>query len=284
MGFYLNKQVTVGLVRLKTNWYNMAPERIETSITIFGSPPWGFRISGGKEFNQPLVVSRVTPGSLASKGGIAAGDVVLAIDGEYVSGLTQSEFEAKLSKATGSVMLVIEKNGATVSQDGVVKSRNAGTASSLGGSLKNSKHRQAVQGAMNVQGGERWTIDADNVNNRSFGLPAFFAAASMVREGTVPPHLRVQMEGPGKSTVVHAQYNTPMGMYSDDNILDSVQAQAYSMGISFPGAENYYSGDGIDPDSAVYREVHRQNRAKKPNQTQSRSFKILSSMVDREAA
>ena len=43
------------------------------------------------------------------------------------------------------------------------------------------------------------------------------------------------MEGPGKSTVVHAQYNTPMGMYSDDNILDSVQAQAYSMGISFPG-------------------------------------------------
>ena len=46
---------------------------------------------------------------------------------------------------------------------------------------------------MNVQGGERWTIDADNQHNRSFGLPAFFAAASMVREGTVPPHLRVQV-------------------------------------------------------------------------------------------
>ena len=46
---------------------------------------------------------------------------------------------------------------------------------------------------MNVQGGERWTIDADNQQHRSFGLPAFFAAASMVREGTVPPHLRVQV-------------------------------------------------------------------------------------------
>jgi len=263
----------------------MAPERLETSVTLFGTPPWGFRISGGKEFGQPLVVSRVTPGSVSSKGGISAGDVVLAIDGEYVSGLTQSQFEAKLAKATGSVMLVIEKNGATVGQDGVIKSRNAGTTSALGGNLKNSvKHRSgAVQGAMNVQGGERWTIDADNAANRSFGLPAFFAAASMVREGTVPPHLRVQMEGPGKSTVVHAQYNTPMGMYSDDNILDSVQAQAYSMGISFPGAENYYCGEGVDPDSAVYREVHRQNRAKKPASTQSRSFKILSSMVDREA-
>ena len=46
-------------------------------------------------------------------------------------------------------------------------------------------------GAFNVQGGDRWTIDADNTD-RTFGLPAFFAAASMVREGTVPQHLRVQ--------------------------------------------------------------------------------------------
>jgi len=263
----------------------MAPERIETSVTLFGRAPWGFRISGGKEFNQPLVVSRVTPGSVASKGGISAGDMILAIDGEYVSGLSQDEFELKLSAASGSVMLVIEKNAASVGPDGSVKSsRNVGSSLSM-----KAKQRQMSQaGAFNVQGGDRWTIDADNTD-RTFGLPAFFAAASMVREGTVPQHLRVQMEGPGKSTVVHAQYNTPMGMYSDDNILDSVQAQAYSMGISFPGAENYYSGDaGIDPDSAVYKEVHRQNRKKMRNEhnssTQSRSFKILSSMVDREAA
>jgi len=255
----------------------MTPERTEISVTLHGGAPWGFRISGGKEFHQPLVVSRVTPGSVSSKAGIQAGDVVLAIDGEFVSGLRQDQFEEKLAMATDSVMLVIEKNG------GPQRGKNTGTASSLGGNMKNQKTVKsgAAQGAMNVQGGERWTIDADNQHNRSFGLPAFFAAASMVREGTVPPHLRVQMEGPGKSTVVHAQYNTPMGMYSDDNILDSVQAQAHSMGISFPGAENYYSEEGVDPDSAVYREVHRQNRQQaNKKQTQSRSFKILSSMVD----
>jgi len=100
----------------------MAPERIETSVTLFGRAPWGFRISGGKEFNQPLVVSRVTPGSVASKGGISAGDMILAIDGEYVSGLSQDEFELKLSAASGSVMLVIEKNAASVGPDGSVKS------------------------------------------------------------------------------------------------------------------------------------------------------------------
>jgi len=43
------------------------------------------------------------------------------------------------------------------------------------------------------------------------------------------------MQGPGKSKVVHAQYNTPMGMYSNENIIDTVQAQAQSMGVSLPG-------------------------------------------------
>merc|ERR1712096_138285 len=125
-------------------------ERTEISVTLHGGAPWGFRISGGKEFHQPLVVSRVTPGSVSSKAGIQAGDVVLAIDGEYVSGLRQDQFEEKLAMATDSVMLVIEKNG------GPQRGKN---------------------GAMNVQGGERWTIDADNQHNRSFGLPAFFCCS-----------------------------------------------------------------------------------------------------------
>ena len=38
----------------------MTPERTEISVTLHGSPPWGFRISGGKEFHQPLVVARVS--------------------------------------------------------------------------------------------------------------------------------------------------------------------------------------------------------------------------------
>merc|ERR1712096_61254 len=161
MGFYLNKNLV------------MTPERTEISVTLHGGAPWGFRISGGKEFHQPLVVSRVTPGSVSSKAGIQAGDVVLAIDGEYVSGLRQDQFEEKLAMATDSVMLVIEKNG------GPQRGKNTGTASSLGGNMKNQKTVKsgAAQGAMNVQGGERWTIDADNQHNRSFGLPAFFCCS-----------------------------------------------------------------------------------------------------------
>jgi len=123
----------------------MTPERTEISVTLHGSPPWGFRISGGKEFHQPLVVARVTPGSVSNKAGIQAGDVVLAIDGEYVSGLTQDQFEEKLAKATESVVLVIEKNG------GPQKGKSAGTTSSLGGNLKNPK--SVKSGAAQVSSG-----------------------------------------------------------------------------------------------------------------------------------
>ena len=51
----------------------------EISITLYGKAPWGFRCSGGQEFSQPLVISRITPGSLAGKAGVKVGDVVHAV-------------------------------------------------------------------------------------------------------------------------------------------------------------------------------------------------------------
>lgn len=38
----------------------MSAGKVQTSITLIGSPPWGFRLSGGKEYNQPLVITRVS--------------------------------------------------------------------------------------------------------------------------------------------------------------------------------------------------------------------------------
>ena len=48
-----------------TDFYNllmnspaMVP-KIQTSVTLFGKFPWGFTVAGGKQENQPLVVSEV---------------------------------------------------------------------------------------------------------------------------------------------------------------------------------------------------------------------------------
>lgn len=52
---------------------------------------------------------QVTPGSVAAKGGLASGDVILVVNGEAVAEMTQDECEAKVKQAVGSLYLVLEK-------------------------------------------------------------------------------------------------------------------------------------------------------------------------------
>lgn len=45
------------------------------------SQPWGFRIHGGVDFNQPLLILKVTAGSLSSQQGLEPGDQIIQING-----------------------------------------------------------------------------------------------------------------------------------------------------------------------------------------------------------
>lgn len=39
------------------------------SVTLAGPGPWGFRLQGGKDFNMPLTISRVSALPTAGRGG-----------------------------------------------------------------------------------------------------------------------------------------------------------------------------------------------------------------------
>lgn len=65
-------------------------------VVLEGPAPWGFRLQGGKDFNVPLSISRLTPGGKASQAGVAVGDWVLSIDGENAGGLTHIEAQNKI--------------------------------------------------------------------------------------------------------------------------------------------------------------------------------------------
>lgn len=65
-------------------------------VLLEGPAPWGFRLQGGKDFNVPLSISRLTPGGKAAQAGVAVGDWVLSIDGENAGGLTHIEAQNKI--------------------------------------------------------------------------------------------------------------------------------------------------------------------------------------------
>ncbi|XP_015851182.1 PDZ and LIM domain protein 7 isoform X2 [Peromyscus maniculatus bairdii] len=65
-------------------------------VVLEGPAPWGFRLQGGKDFNVPLSISRLTPGGKAAQAGVAVGDWVLSIDGESAGNLTHIEAQNKI--------------------------------------------------------------------------------------------------------------------------------------------------------------------------------------------
>uniref|UniRef100_A0A8C3AJG9 LIM domain binding 3b n=1 Tax=Cyclopterus lumpus TaxID=8103 RepID=A0A8C3AJG9_CYCLU len=61
------------------------------TVTLNGPAPWGFRLQGGKDFNMPLTISRITPGSKAVGGSLSQGDIISAIDGVSTEGMTHMD-------------------------------------------------------------------------------------------------------------------------------------------------------------------------------------------------
>ncbi|XP_067391269.1 PDZ and LIM domain protein 7 isoform X2 [Emydura macquarii macquarii] len=65
-------------------------------VMLDGPAPWGFRLQGGKDFNMPLSISRLTPGGKAAQAGVGVGDWVLSIDGENTGSMTHIEAQNKI--------------------------------------------------------------------------------------------------------------------------------------------------------------------------------------------
>ncbi|XP_056386779.1 LIM domain-binding protein 3 isoform X3 [Hyla sarda] len=80
------------------------------TVTLAGPGPWGFRLQGGKDFNMPLTISRVTPGSKAAQSNVNQGDMVVAIDGVNTDGMTHLEAQNKIKSASYNLSLTLQKS------------------------------------------------------------------------------------------------------------------------------------------------------------------------------
>uniref|UniRef100_A0A8C3AIZ4 LIM domain binding 3b n=1 Tax=Cyclopterus lumpus TaxID=8103 RepID=A0A8C3AIZ4_CYCLU len=75
------------------------PKMTTYTVTLNGPAPWGFRLQGGKDFNMPLTISRITPGSKAVGGSLSQGDIISAIDGVSTEGMTHMDAQNKIKSA-----------------------------------------------------------------------------------------------------------------------------------------------------------------------------------------
>ncbi|XP_051279555.1 LIM domain-binding protein 3 isoform X5 [Dicentrarchus labrax] len=190
------------------------------TVSLPGPGPWGFRLQGGKDFNMPLTISRITPGSKAAQGNLVQGDVIVAIDGVSTEGMTHLEAQNKIKMANYNLALTMSKSKRPIPLS---------TPRIDASAIPMIPHQQVFSPA---------------APNAGFNPGALDTALST--------HKPIEVKGPGgKATIIHAQYNTPISMYSQDAIMDVIAGQTQGKGHDAGLKRQSATGYGIQHKAAV---------------------------------
>uniref|UniRef100_A0A8B9NP23 LIM domain binding 3 n=1 Tax=Accipiter nisus TaxID=211598 RepID=A0A8B9NP23_9AVES len=235
------------------------------SVTLNGPGPWGFRLQGGKDFNMPLTISRITPGSKAAQSQMNQGDLVVAIEGVNTDSMTHLEAQNKIKSASHNLSLTLQKSKRPVPI--------STTAPRIDSPRAVIPHQKVITNtAANKEFTERFNPNA-------------------LKDSALSTHKPIEVKGlGGKATIIHAQYNTPISMYSQDAIMDAIAGQAQAQGGEFASSLPI-KDPHIDSASPVYQAVLKtQNKpedetedwGRRSANLQSKSFRILAQMTGTE--
>ncbi|KAM6156852.1 LIM domain-binding protein 3 isoform 3-T3 [Erethizon dorsatum] len=275
------------------------------SVTLTGPGPWGFRLQGGKDFNMPLTISRVTPGSKAAQSQISQGDLVVAIDGVSADTMTHLEAQNKIKSASYNLSLTLQKSKRPIAISTAappiqsplpVIPHQKDPALDTNGSLVAPSPSPEARAGLGTPG----TLELRGTLN-SFSQTSICSART---EALDPSPLRASPEGmqdprglgllgaPGRPR----QYNTPIGLYSAESLREMAQSYRLSLrgqpsGAGLPGGSLPVKDLTVDSASPVYQAVIKnQNKpedeadewARRSSNLQSRSFRILAQMTGTE--
>lgn len=222
-------------------------------VVLAGPSPWGFRLVGGKDFDQPLTISRVTPGGKAADAGLYMGDVVVSIDGENTDGMTHLEAQNKIKGCEDELPLMINRVDSKVWSPLV---SDAG---------KTNPYK------MNLASDPQEIKQIGVAHNRS-AMPFTAASASSTPK------------------VITAQYNNPAGLYSPDNIQSfNSTLENRSSSVAQPSGAQVASKveerppptntRAVDTDSEVYKMLQENQDSGEPPR-QSTSFLVLQEILE----
>ncbi|XP_042357538.1 LIM domain-binding protein 3-like isoform X5 [Plectropomus leopardus] len=161
------------------------------TVSLPGPGPWGFRLQGGKDFNMPLTISRITPGSKAAQGNLVQGDVIVAIDGVGTDGMTHLEAQNKIKMANYNLALTMTKAKRPVMMP----------TPRIDAAIPLIPHQQPqsvqVNGRLSACSASSGPAEADSPGRRAAVSPA-----------------------------QRRQYNSPIGLYSEETLREMAAVQA----------------------------------------------------------
>ncbi|XP_014248908.1 PDZ and LIM domain protein 3 isoform X2 [Cimex lectularius] len=211
--------------------------------------PWGIRVVGGCDLGKPLVITRAIAGTPA-EGFVKPGDEVLQI-GDYDSrDITHQDAQSLFKNAGNSIRLVIHRVGS----EHTGRSREC-SLDPLGlpkGSLSERLFEQMGSGSYNSnachsRSSSALSFHRDNedelrVTEQPYRTTPLVLPGAKVKKDFGPtesylrhhpnptfrqaaPHPLLPHEIAMKQRISHKQFNSPIGLYSEQNIVDTINAQ-----------------------------------------------------------
>ncbi|XP_057198964.1 LIM domain-binding protein 3a isoform X2 [Triplophysa rosa] len=199
------------------------------NVSLAGPSPWGFRLLGGKDFNMPLTVSRITPGSKAALSNLNQGDIIVAIDGVSTEGMTHLEAQNKIKSANFNMALTMQRS----KRPTPLPMATPRIDSPMPMIAHQKDQPVQMNGALSASETSRHT-------NLSYSMSSSGDASLLVQS---------HLPAPGdKSTSMQKrqQYNSPIGLYSAETLKEMamLQERAKNMGSGMPSGFSFQGSSG----------------------------------------
>nr|XP_015105956.1 LIM domain-binding protein 3 isoform X3 [Vicugna pacos] len=285
------------------------------SVTLTGPGPWGFRLQGGKDFNMPLTISRITPGSKAAQSQLSQGDLVVAIDGVNTDTMTHLEAQNKIKSASYNLSLTLQKSKRPIPISTApppiqsplpVIPHQKDPALDMNSSLAAPSPSPEARAGLGTPG-TPGTPELRQTFSSSFSQTSVFSSHTEASDPGPPrgsPGNKTSLEGALDKLSLKTplgssqprQYNNPIGLYSAETLREMAQMYQMSLrgkasGAGLLGGSLPIKDLTVDSASPVYQAVIKnQNKpedeadewARRSSNLQSRSFRILAQMTGTE--
>ncbi|KAM3962849.1 Z band alternatively spliced PDZ-motif protein 52 isoform 6-T6 [Aphomia sociella] len=210
--------------------------------------PLGFRLQGGKDFGTPLVVQKVNGGSAAERAGLQAGDALIRVNSTDVYTLRHQEAQDTIRGAGTALELTVQRGGNTW--------RPSVTPT---GSLPRAGSRPLGAAPVLVT---NTSLKATPQPSRAFGSG----------HNNVAKPFGYMNGNDSVKSIVNKQYNTPVNMYSDKTIAETLSAQTEVLaggvlGVNFKKNEKTYDAEK----SAVFKVLQEEQNDPEPVEVSTQS-------------
>ncbi|CAK9301893.1 unnamed protein product [Gordionus sp. m RMFG-2023] len=269
------------------------------------SIPWGFRLQGGDDFSIPLSIQKVIKGSIAEKSGLFPGDQICKIIGKNADLLSHKQAQDAIIASRNDLEITIQRGGVRIwKPQTIVYDQN--NQPHVKHSLQHPDLKEQFTSSCSSYNPSKNISDTHQ--NVASSQPITFGSSSKLFNNSAKPFGSILLDsedrsvqniaksintfnnksnnamndqgnfgmskiGGGLKAVVHSQYNSPINMYSPENVVDAYEGQ--TKGIIMPGMQNLNINKADKSsqlqDSAVYKLLHDQKCDSKTQQYQYES-------------